>query len=229
MIGRQFPLALEFLPALGRADFLIAPCNQAAAALVDAWPDWPGPHALVHGPHACGKTHLLTAWREKSGASLLDPARLTVDSLGDALDAASGAGELPAWALDGLEEVVDETLLFHLLNSVRERRGTLLMTARAAPSRLNFSLPDLTSRLAAATAVVIEPPDDDLLAGLLIKLFMDRHLTVDPDVVAYILPRIERSFAAIHEAVTALDRAGLAAKRRVTVALVRQVLFQQSQ
>ncbi|WP_425403945.1 HdaA/DnaA family protein [Hwanghaeella sp.] len=221
MIGRQFPLALEFLPALGRADFLIAPCNQAAAALVDAWPDWPGPHALVYGPAACGKTHLLTAWREKSGASLLDPATLSVDGLDRVLE--SG---VPAWALDGLEGVTDERLLFHLLNSVRERGGHLLMTARAAPARLPYALPDLTSRLAAATAVAIEPPDDDLLAGLLIKLFMDRRLAVDPDVVAYILPRIERSFAAIHEAVTALDRAGLAAKRRVTVALVRQVLFQ---
>lgn len=224
MIGRQFPLALEFLPSLGRADFLIAPCNQAAAALVDRWPDWPGPHALVYGPAACGKTHLLTAWREKSGAALLDPASLTVDGLAAALD-----GDVPAWALDGLEEVRDERLLFHMLNSVRERGGHLLMTSRSAPARLPYALPDLTSRLAAATAVAIDPPDDDLLAGLLIKLFMDRRLTVDPDVIAYILPRIERSFASVHRAVTQLDRAGLAAKRRVTVALVRQVLFQQSQ
>lgn len=221
MIDRQFPLALEFLPALGRADFLIAPCNQAAAALVDAWPDWPGPHALVFGPPACGKTHLLTAWREKTGAALLDPDALSVDALDNVLG--EGAG---AWALDGIEKVDDERVLFHLLNSVRERGGHLLITARCAPSRLSFTLPDLTSRLAAATAVVIEPPDDDLLAGLLIKLFMDRQLTVDPGVVAYILPRIERSFAAIHDAVASLDRAGLAAKRRVTVALVRQVLFQ---
>lgn len=221
MIGRQFPLALEFLPALGRADFLIAPCNQAAAALVDSWPDWPGPHALVYGPAACGKTHLVTAWREKSGAAFLDRESLSIDNLGSILD-----GSPAAWALDGLEEIPDERLLFHLLNSVRERGGHLLMTARAAPARLPFKLPDLTSRLAAATAVAIEPPDDDLLAGLLIKLFMDRHLSIDPGVVAYMLPRIERSFAAVHEAVTALDRAGLAAKRGVTVALVRQVLFE---
>lgn len=220
MIDRQFPLALEFLPALGRADFLIAPCNQAAAALVDAWPVWPGPHALVYGLAACGKTHLLTAWREKSGAVLLDPEALSIEGLADVLDAAPAA-----WALDGLEDIDDQRLLFHLLNSVRERGGHLLMTARSAPARLPYTLPDLTSRLAAATAVAIEPPDDDLLAGLLIKLFMDRRLTVEPDVVAYILPRIERSFSAVHDAVAALDRAGLAAKRRVTIALVRQVLF----
>ncbi len=221
MIGRQFPLALEFLPALGRADFLIAPCNRAAAALVDCWPDWPGPHALVYGPAASGKTHLLTAWREKSGAALLDRATLSVENLDRVLDCSPAA-----WALDGLEEIQDERLLFHLLNSVREKGGHLLMTARVAPARLPFELPDLTSRLAAATAVAIDPPDDDLLAGLLIKLFMDRHLSIDPGVVAYMLPRIERSFAAVHEAVRALDRAGLAAKRGVTVALVRQVLFE---
>jgi len=220
MIGAQFPLALEFLPSHGRDDFLITDCNAAAAALVDAWPAWTGPHAIVYGPAGAGKTHLLSAWCEKSGALPLAAEALYVDTLDSVL------GDGTAWTLDRLDAVEDERLLFHLFNTVRERGGFLLSATRAAPARLPYKLPDLTSRLAAATVVEIHAPDDDLLGALLIKLFNDRRLTVDPAVVGFLRLRLERTFAAYQEAVRKIDRAGLAARRKVTVPLVREVLFE---
>ena len=220
MIGAQFPLALEFLPSHGRDDFLITDCNAAAAALVDTWPHWTGPHAVVYGPAGAGKTHLLSAWREKSGALPLAAEALQVADLDRAL------GDGTAWTLDRLDAVQDERLLFHLFNTVRERGGYLLGACRMAPARLPYRLPDLTSRLAAAAAVEIQAPDDDLLGALLIKLFDDRRLLVDPAVIGFLRLRLERTFAAYQEAVQRLDRAGLAARRKVTIPLVRQVLFE---
>ncbi len=219
MIGAQFPLALEFLPSHGRDDFLITDCNAAAAALVDAWPDWTGPHTVVYGPEGAGKTHLLSAWCEKSGALPLKAESLRVSDLDRTL------GNGAAWTLDRLDAVQDETLLFHLLNSVRERGGYLLGACRAAPARLPYRLPDLTSRLAAATAVEIQAPDDNLLGALLIKLFDDRRLIVDPSVIGFLRLRLERTFAAYREAVQRIDRAGLASRRKVTIPLIREVLF----
>ena len=56
------------------------------------------------------------------------------------------------------------------------------------------------------------------------KLFSDRQLRIGPDVVAYVLPRIDRSFAAVHGLVDKLDKAALEGGRAVTVPLVRSVL-----
>lgn len=221
MLNAQFPLALEFLPSHDRDDFLIAPCNAAAAALVDSWPEWAGPHAVVYGASGCGKTHLLSAWAAKSGAKPLCTTDLTIENLNEEL------GDSHAWTLDTLESANDERLLFHLLNSVRERGGHLLAACGDAPVRLPFQLPDLRSRLAAAITVEIDAPDDSLLGALLIKLFQDRRLDVDPAVIGFMQMRLERTYQAYRSAVRTLDQVGLSSQRRITIPLVRAALFDQ--
>jgi chromosomal replication initiation ATPase DnaA len=85
-------------------------------------------------------------------------------------------------------------------------------------------LPDLRSRLLAAPSVAIGAPDDALLGAVLAKLFTDRQLQVSPEVIEWLLRRIERSFAGARGAVARLDAAALALKRPVTVLLAREVL-----
>ena len=71
------------------------------------------------------------------------------------------------------------------------------------------------------------PVGDELLAAVLLKHFADRGLGVAPDVVAYLVPRIERSLAAVAALAAVLDRRALAAGRPVTVRLARAVGYQQ--
>ncbi len=73
-------------------------------------------------------------------------------------------------------------------------------------------------------SVEVRAPDDALIGAVLLKLFADRQLTVGEEVVIYMLHHMERSFAAASRLVAALDAAALAAQRRITVPLVRQVL-----
>src|SRR6185312_17193754 len=72
----QLPLDLGFRPALGREDFLIAPCNAAAIAWIDRWPEWPAPALALWGPAGSGKTHLLEVWRARSRAVAIAPGML---------------------------------------------------------------------------------------------------------------------------------------------------------
>jgi len=119
---------------------------------------------------------------------------------------------------------VDEAAMFHLYNLLRETGRTLLVTGREAPARWGLRLPDLRSRLSSIPAVGILAPDDGLLQSLLLKLFADRQLRVGPDVLAYVLLRMERSFDAARALVAAIDAAALARQRPVTVPLVREVM-----
>ena len=70
-MARQLVLDLAVRPALGRADFLVAPSNALAVAWVDRWPDWPMRRLAVTGPQGAGKTHLAHVWSARAGAAIL--------------------------------------------------------------------------------------------------------------------------------------------------------------
>jgi chromosomal replication initiation ATPase DnaA len=78
--------------------------------------------------------------------------------------------------------------------------------------------------LRAVPFVSLGAPDDALLRALLLKLFADRQLAVDENLVTYLATRIERSFVAARAAVEALDREALRLKRPVTRALASETL-----
>lgn len=213
----QIPLDLGHRASYGGDDFLVAPCNEAAVAWLDRWPGWPGPGLALSGPAGCGKTHLAHVFQARSGARLIQPAELSQDSLANLME---GNGEV---VLDGAPPV-DERALLHLYNLLAERRGHLLILSREAPARWGVGLADLASRLAAMPAIGIDPPDEILMEGLLVKLFADRQLAVQPEVVAYLVRRMERSFEAVRRMVARLDRESLARRRPVTLPLAREVV-----
>ncbi len=222
-IAQQIPLDLGHRPAHGRADFLVVPSNENAVAWIDRWPDWPAPALILHGPAASGKTHLAAVWEQRVGAAFIDMNDFAAQD-GDEL---SRRG--PHLVLDHIDPWIGdraaETLLFHLYNILREEKRTLLLTMRMSPARAPFILPDLASRLRAASAAEIQPPDDVLLSAVLVKLFADRQLEISHDVLNYILPRMERSFAAARDLVSAADTLALAEKKPVSVALMRRVFL----
>ena len=218
----QLPLDLGHLPALGREDFLVAPSNEAAVQWLERWPDWPQPALALYGPPGAGKTHLAQVFAARvraTGAATIfvDPASLEVEAVPKLVGAAR------AVVVDGADRAAEQALL-QLYNFVAERRGHRLIVAQEPPSRWPIALPDLRSRLLAAPAVALNLPDDALLGAVLVKLFADRQVAVTADVIAYLVPRIERSFAAARTAAAALDAAALAEKRPITVPLARRVL-----
>ncbi len=87
----QLPLDLGFRPALGRADFLVAPCNEEAVAWLDRWPQWPGPALALAGPARSGKSHLAEVWRVRSGAVLIAARDLDSARVPELLGAAKAA------------------------------------------------------------------------------------------------------------------------------------------
>ena len=207
---RQLALDLGHRPALERDDFLVAAADQDAVAWIDRWPDWPHFALAIAGPAGAGKSHLAAVWQVRAGATPApEPAHV----------AAQGR-----YVLDDADRTMDQTTLLHLYNLTAERGGNLLLIAPEPPARWPVTLPDLRSRLASVPVAQLAAPDDALLAAVMVKQFADRQLRPADDVVLYILPRIERSFAAVRAIVAALDKAALSERRPVTVALARAVL-----
>jgi chromosomal replication initiation ATPase DnaA len=214
---RQLALDLGHRPALGRSDFLVSTANRDAVAWIDRWPDWPGRVLGLYGPPGCGKSHLVRVFAARSGASIVAAADLALP-----LSESFFAATAPVAIEDG-EGVRDERALLHAFNALRERGLDLLLSGRESPARWSVVLPDLSSRLRAVTAVGIAAPDDDLLAAVVVKLFADRQLQIAPDVVTYLIRRIDRSFDAARRVVAAADADSLAEGRAVTIPLIRKL------
>jgi DnaA regulatory inactivator Hda len=219
---RQLAFDFSHRPSVSGEDFIVAPPNQAAVAWVDSWPDWPAPALVVYGPPGCGKSHLASVWQAQAGA------RRVMLPLPESSDPLQALGDASAVVIEDVERWIGaadaQRQLFHLYNMMAERRGHMMLTARQAPAQWPMTLADLRSRMAAAPAVAIEPPDEDLVAALLLKLFADRQLKVGDEVLTFLLARMDRSFDAARRLVAALDDAALHARRNVTVPLASEVL-----
>jgi chromosomal replication initiation ATPase DnaA len=214
---RQLPLDLAHRAGQTRDDLVVGPSNAEAIGLIDRWPDWPAPVVVLAGPAGSGKTHLVAIWQDLSGAMALSGMRLGRD----AMDAATRGPVL----IDDVDSgPVDENGLFHLINAVRSAGTHLLLSARRFPTAWGVRLPDLQSRLKAASIFEIHEPDDALLAAVITKLFADRQVEVEQHVVQYLVKRIERSLATAIDVVSRLDRAAMERNARISRALAAEIV-----
>ena len=219
-MSKQLVFELPHRAALEADDFLVSDCNSEAVRLIDAWPDWPSAGHLIIGPAGSGKSHLANVWLLKSGAERIAPDDMkTFDATHR--DAPSGV------LLENLDRTkFDERALFHLLNLSREQGFGVLFTARQAPANWPVELADLRSRLRSIPIAEIKAPDDGLLQAVLLKQFLDRQLNVDPQVIAFLAARMERSADAVRNLVDAVDRTALSGGRKISRQLAAEVLAQ---
>lgn len=215
----QLPLDLGHRTATRRDDFLVTSSNQEAVAWIDRWPDWHSPVLVIHGPAACGKSHLSDVWALQASADVW-----AIDDVISDKEMANNAALVIDRADLLIGDVEAETKLFHLYNMAKEHQGSILMTMARPPSQLDFCIPDLSSRLRSSQAVGIQAPDDVLLSAVIVKLFNDRQMKISPEVLNYILPRMDRSFDAARTLVERADALAMSKKKGISIPLIRDLL-----
>ncbi len=158
---------------------------------------WPFRTAVLSGPPRSGKS-LLARWFAESG-------------LGAAIDNA---------------ETLDEQELFHRWNRAQEQGEALLIVSNAGEGGWQITLPDLASRMGAALHFEIGPPDDAMLADLILLHAEMRGLALDDSATAYLVGRCVRSHLGVEQLVAAIDRISLERKQAPTLAVWREALEQ---
>jgi hypothetical protein len=191
----QIALPLDWPVADADEDFLISDANRAAFDHLKRWSTWPVMATLLTGPRKSGRSLLGRIFVRKTGGRLFDNA-----------------------------EGHDEEALFHAWNQAQQTRKPLLIVADAPAPMWRIALPDLRSRLTATPHVEIAEPDDALIGSLVMKRLGDRGVAVPPELPAFLIPRIERSYVAVQQVIDALDRAALSHHRRMTVAMAKRAL-----
>ena len=202
---------------------MVAASNEAAVRQIDDWPNWSGSTLLLVGPEGSGKSHLAQVFRMRAGGAEVRAEALRQEDVPQLLaDGACVVEDLP-----GPGDSEYEVALFHLLNLAKETGSHLLLTARSFSGTWNIGLRDLASRLAAVPTASLGLPCDELLRGLLVKLFADKQIQVDEPVIAYLVRNMERSGDAAIKLVEQLDRISLETKSSVTRPFVAKVLADQ--
>ena len=212
----QLVLDLGHNAARSEDDFMVCAGNQLAFEHVMAFPAWTAPLTLLVGAAKSGKSHLAQIWASRAGAIVAHP---------DALEVLAAKGGRSPVLIEDVERTgYDEDGLFHLLNqSMRDDRAVLL-TARSAVADWPYRTNDVKSRARLAAHFSLTAPDDILLSQMLVKLFADRQLSVDPKVISYLVGRMERSSEEAVMMVDLIDRLSLSRGRAITRAIAAEAL-----
>lgn len=140
----------------------------------------------------------------------------------------SGKSLIARWfAGNGLGTAIDdagtlpEDELFHAWNRAQATARPLLLIG---PEVWRIALPDLASRLGAALRLAVGEPDDAMLAALIEAHAAQRGLVLDEGATTYLVPRVERSFAAVEALVAEIDRLSLERKVPARQAIWREAL-----
>lgn len=208
-------LALDLLqPLQPTLDNYVAGRNSEALAAVRALAQGRGERFVyLFGDAGSGRTHLLRAvaatapsrWLGAAGdAVVFDPAvRLYLADDVDRYDAAR------------------QQQLFVLQNEVRASRDAALLAAGAVAPALLPVRDDVRTRLAWGLAYPLHLLDDAAKAAALRTHAASRGIALPDDVVAWLLTHLPRDMRTLVAVVDALDAHALAAKRAITLPLVR--------
>lgn len=208
----QIAVTLENFVA-GDNEALLAALQQQIAASDGSW-------LYIWGEAGSGRSHLLQA-AVTAARQTGRPACYLRASEGSGLEMAPGL----LAALDDLDQLDEDAqaALFRALIQARDAQGTLILAGNAPPRQLKLR-EDVRTRIGQAMIFEIQPLDDDAKGALLIQHAMARGITLDADIVEYLLRHGRRDARWLMAVLDALDDASLTQSRPVTFPLLREVL-----
>jgi len=187
------------------------------------------PFFLLWGAAGSGKSHLLQACchlAADQGRAVAYFSLKNISSL--APEMLEGWENYPLVCVDDVHLVAGiarwEEALFNLYNRIRECRGSLIVSSISLPAGHAFSLPDLVSRLGWGLVYHLYPLDDDQRLAVLQQRARQRGCEMPDETGRYLLRRLPRDMPALIELLDKLDKASLAAQRKLTVPFVKSVL-----
>jgi DnaA family protein len=220
----QLPLRVRLRDSARFASYVESGNDQAVAAVRAQ----EAPRvAWLWGRPGTGKSHLLQAACADCGERGAAAAYFDLAAAGPPA-MLEGCETLDLVCLDGLESVADNAAwnaaMFRLYTLLLEGGGRLLVATTAPPASLEFTLPDLRSRLLAAAVYQLRELDESGQCTALRRRAAARGLELSEEAALYLVHRLPRDLPSLLGVLDRLDVASLAAQRRLTVPFLKQVL-----
>ena len=181
------------------------------------------------GSRGQGLSHLLQASCHEAAQHKVSAVYLPIgELLSQSPEMLYGLESLSLICIDDLQCLAQspawEESVFHLFNRVYDVGGSIILAGNDLPKSLPLRLPDLTSRLSWGVIYQLSPLTDAEKITALIRRAKSRGITLSEEVGKYLLSHCPRHMTTLFAALDALDKASLAAQRRLTVPFVKEVL-----
>jgi len=228
MIAAQLPLGVGLRDTSVFESYYAGRNQPVVDALLALCVHRPPICTWLHGPHGCGKTHLLQACCVRFSQRGESTAYVPLRELHADAGLLAGYGQLALVAIDDVDQVAGdaewERALFRLYRELEEAGGRLLVCGRAAPASSGFRLADLASRLSAGLVFGLRALDESEQARALQLRAQLRGFELPEETIAFLQRRLPRDMTRLSAFLDQLDAASLAAQRKLTVPFVKSVL-----
>ena len=221
MYKDQLTIEMPKRPALDREDFMVNECNYQAIQFIDTFYQGKMKTGVLIGSKGSGKSHLVNVFcknfekekwiisekRDKDIYKIFQENNIIIIE-----------------DIDLITSLEEEEYLFHSINLSKELNKILLLTSGLDLSEINIKTPDLRSRLDSIQSAKILEPNDDLMNVLILKLFHDRQILIKPNIISYLMQRVERSYLGISNIVDLIDNVSLSKKKSISINLIKELL-----
>ncbi|MDD5633360.1 MAG: DnaA regulatory inactivator Hda [Methylococcales bacterium] len=228
-LTRQLPLHFEFRANQTFEDFFPGSNPEVINHLKKSIEGNGERQIFLWGQSGQGKSHLLQACCHQaqsqqlssfyfvfSAFELPDPAML------------SGLDKLDIICFDNIQHIAGnpawEQAFFNFFNLHRDQGHTLILSASCPPNKINIQLPDLKTRLNWGLTLKIQPLSDEERITALIFKAGQMGFEISPQVGRFLLTHYDRDLSSLWVLLKKLDRASLAAKRKLTLPFLKQIL-----
>tara|TARA_B100000401_G_scaffold380720_1_gene282468 strand:- start:120 stop:782 length:663 start_codon:yes stop_codon:yes gene_type:complete len=198
-------------------DFFVSKCNYFAFSLIETWPKWEKNILNIYGEKFSGKSHLSEIFKKKNKALIIKTEEINEDFFNKLRFHEN-------IILDNLEYVSNEKTLYSLFNFAEQFNKYLIINSIKPINSVDFSLPDLKSRIKNCIFAKIEKPDDDMIFALVLKHFSDRQIKIEKKIIEYITKRIERSYGKILHFIYKVDQFSLVNKKPIDYKSIKKIL-----
>ena len=198
-------------------DFYISKSNKHIFDLFDKWPKWDKNFLNICGEKFSGKSHVIDIFLKKFKGVKFEANLLNNDNLREVKIHQN-------IVLENLNFNIDEKLIYTLFNIIDQENKYLIVTSEKSIVDIEFKLNDLKSRCKNFILQNIEKPDDDLMFALIVKNLSDRQVSIEKNLINYIIKRVDRSYGKIFDFIYKIDERSLKKKKSIDFKIIKEVL-----
>ena len=198
-------------------DFYVSNSNKHIFDLLNKWPKWEKNFLNISGERFSGKSHLINIFLKKFKGKKIEAKSLDNQIL----------KEIKLYqniVLENLDKDIEEKLFYTFLNIIDQDNKYLIVTSEKPIVNIEFNLEDLRSRSKNFILQNIEKPNDELMFALILKNLSDRQVSIEKNLIDYIIKRIDRSYGKIFDFIYKIDEMSLKKKKSIDLKIIKDVL-----
>jgi DnaA family protein len=232
-LTRQLPLHFEFRANQTFDDFFPG-CNLEIINCLQKSIEGIGERQIfLWGQSGLGKSHLLQACCHLAQSLQVDSFYIDLSSLEMADPGLlKGLDTFSIVCIDNIEYIAGnqtwELAFFNFFNLHRDQDHTLILSGSCPPNEISIRLPDLKTRLKWGLTLKIKSLyDEDKIAALIFKADQ-MGFEISSKAGRFLLTHYDRDLSSLWALLIKLDQASLAAKRKLTIPFLKQILSEEA-